>query len=101
MGYQVGWQCVSDSAKAADLVLSGSQPFAFQDRIKQYEKQPDGSWALVTYDANYQRLSSVQASLQLPECSPLQQFNDGLQLGWLFFLLALTLWGSRQVRRFF
>lgn len=101
MGYQVGFQCVSDSAKAADLVLSGSQPFSFQDYIKQYEKQPDGSWSLVTYDANYQRISSAQASLHFADCSPLQQFQDGSELGWMLFGVMLSIWCGKNLRRFF
>ncbi|BBH12974.1 hypothetical protein [Chromobacterium haemolyticum] len=101
MGFQVGWQCVADSNKAADLVLSNSQPFLFESYVKQYEKGADGSWSLVTYDANNTAISTQAVSLKFPTCSPSEQFNDGAELGWLLFGVMLIAWSGRQIRRFF
>lgn len=80
MGYQVGNVCYVDKSAADDVYYSLVTPLVTDAGISHPIRKPDG-WFL-----NGQQLHSA-----LPECSPLQNFKDGAQIGSGFVLIAITL----------
>lgn len=84
MGYQVGWGCFETAREAADVYYSGVSPVLHADGFSQYQIGSEG-WQLNTYQngANGPVLvSSIAAPTVFPECSNLQRFLDGAELGW-------------------
>lgn len=88
MGYQVGNQCFSDKKSAENHYFSQIIPTITADgKLYQPTYTKAQGWQ---YEGK-----SIQISL--PECSPEQNFKDGLEVGSLFLVIAVVLWATSNI----
>lgn len=88
MGYQVGLNCYATKQQAENEYFSKVVPVINQDGQLQQMKHTPTGWQL-----NGQ---TVQASL--PECNPVDNFNDGQQIGWMVFTILLLIWATNMIK---
>ena len=83
MGYQVGNQCFSEQKEAENFYFSQIVPTI----------GPDGKLYQPTFFKSQGWIYQGQKlQIYLPECSPEQNFKDGLELGFLFLGVAIVAW---------
>lgn len=88
MGYQVGFQCFDTLQEAQDYKYSSVAPVINQNKLVQPEKL-NGQW----------QLNGSQIIDSFPTCSPLQQFQDGVEIGWGFIALTVGILCVAIMRR--
>lgn len=87
MGYQVGLSCFENKEQAENVYFSQTVPIISQDgQLIQMQHSPTG-WVL-----NGQ---IVQASL--PECNPMDNFQDGSLIGWGLVSIMAAIWAIRII----
>lgn len=70
-GKQVGSECYSSNEVATDHVMSLVVPVIAQDGTLHHPVKQGAVW----------HYNGQPVSLTLPDCDPMEQFNDGLQVG--------------------
>lgn len=75
MGYQVGNQCFSTLQQAENHYFSLVAPVI----------RPDGTLLKPEYLGGQWNLNGQVLQANLPQCDPVQNLFDGMELGWLFF----------------
>ncbi len=88
MGYQVGFQCFDTLQEAQDYKYSSVAPVINHNQLVQPEKL-NGQW----------QLNGSQIIDSFPTCSPLQQFQDGVEIGWGFIALTVGIVVVVMMRR--
>ncbi|MDO4433724.1 MAG: hypothetical protein Q4B82_04005 [Alysiella sp.] len=89
MGYRVGFQCVQTQLDADDLILSAQQPQITSDGKIIRPVRVDDGW--------YLNNSKIQ--LSYPKCDIETQIKDGVMLGTGLLLIAVVVFGVRQLYR--
>lgn len=86
MGYRVGNQCYESQHQATNVILSQSLPSFTPDGI--IRPEPRGKeWYL----------NNQQVVLSFPECSPVEDFQDGFTLSMSVYLLFVFAFGIRVI----
>lgn len=87
MGYRVGVQCVESELMADDLVLSAVSPVLQQDgTVLRPERLKDGWY-----------MQGQKIKMSYPQCSPVQQLQDGAAIGAALVGLIAVAVGFRWV----
>ena len=89
MGYQVGFQCFETLSEAQDYKYSSVAPIINQQNQLVQPEKIGATW----------QLNGTQIIDSFPECSPLQQFQDGVEIGWAFVVLACSILAVSILRR--
>ena len=71
MGYQVGFQCFDTLQEAQDYKYSSVAPVINQNNQLVQPEKLNGQW----------QLNGSQIIDSFPQCSPLEQFKDGIEMG--------------------
>ncbi|MFV2028591.1 hypothetical protein [Neisseria sp. S1] len=87
MYYQVGNKCLEQS-QAENLYFSLVVPLI----------KPDGTILKPEYNGLGWQLSGQTIQANLPACDPLDNFNSGLEIGWLIFGLMASLFFVSLIR---
>lgn len=88
MYYQVGNSCLQE-LQAANLYFSQVSAYI----------TPSGEIIRPEYKNNTWVLQDKPLSLNLPQCNPLQNFQDGQEIGWIFFGVFAALFVILIVKR--
>ena len=89
MGYQVGFQCFDSLEQAQDYKYSSIAPVINQNNQLMQPVKVGSQW----------QLNGMQITDSFPQCNPLEQFQDGVQLGWGFILIAVSVTAVAILRR--
>ena len=89
MGYQVGFQCFDTLQEAQDYKYSSVAPVINQNNQLVQPEKINGQW----------QLNGSQIIDSFPTCSPLQQFQDGVEIGWGFIALTVGILCVAIMRR--
>ena len=89
MGYQVGFQCFDTLQEAQDYKYSSVAPVINQNKQLVHPEKLNGQW----------QLNGSQIIDSFPTCSPLEQFQDGVEMGWGLIAVALSVMAVAILRR--
>lgn len=89
MGYQVGFQCFESLQEAQDYKYSSIAPVINSNNQLMQPVKIDDVWTL----------NGIQIVDSFPFCSPLEQFQDGVQMGWSLILVAVSIIAVAILRR--
>ena len=89
MGYQVGFQCFDTLQEAQDYKYSSVAPVINQNNQLVQPEKLNGQW----------QLNGSQIVYSFPQCSPLEQFQDGVEIGWGLIAVALSVMAVAILRR--
>ena len=89
MGYQVGFQCFDTLQEAQDYKYSSVAPVINQNNQLVQPEKINGQW----------QLNGSQIIDSFPTCSPLEQFQDGVEMGWGLIAVALSVMAVAILRR--
>ena len=89
MGYQVGFQCFDSLEQAQDYKYSSVAPVINQNNQLMQPVKVGQQW----------QLNGLQITDSFPACNPLEQFQDGVELGWGFILIAVSVTAVAILRR--
>ena len=89
MGYQVGFQCFDTLQAAQDYKYSSVAPVINQNNQLVQPEKLNGQW----------QLNGSQIIDSFPTCSPLEQFQDGIEIGWGFIALTVGILCVAIMRR--
>ena len=89
MGYQVGFQCFDTLQEAQDYKYSSVAPVINQNNQLIQPEKVGQHW----------QLNGVQIVDSFPQCSPLEQFQDGVEMGWGLIAVALSVMAVAILRR--
>ena len=89
MGYQVGFQCFDSLQQAQDYKYSSVAPVINQNNQLVQPEKINGQW----------QLNGSQIIDSFPTCSPLDQFQDGVESGWGFIALTVGILCVAIMRR--
>ena len=88
MGYQIGNQCVDKKVEAENHYFSQVIPTITADgKLLQPTYQTTQGWF-------YQ---GKKLEISLPKCDPVQNFKDGMELGFLCMVIAIILWSGNKI----
>ncbi|RPD83120.1 hypothetical protein EGK75_10500 [Neisseria weixii] len=80
MGYAVQGQCFEKEIDAQDLFFGGSVPVISADgRPMMFQRKPDGWY-----------LQSEKVETHFPSCDPVQNFQDGAEIGFLILGMVVS-----------
>ena len=86
--YQIGNQCLDE--KTAENVFYTSIAPAIK---------PDGSLWRPEFDGNQWTYEGQVLQLNLPKCSPVENYSDGLIYGWSLLFVVASLFVFGEIRR--
>ena len=89
MGYQVGFQCFDTLQEAQDYKYSSVAPVINQNNQLVQPEKINGQG----------QLNGSQIIDSFPTCSPLDQFQDGVEIGWGFIALTVGILCVAIMRR--
>ena len=89
MGYQVGFQCFELLEQAQDYKYSSIAPVINQNNQLMQPVKVGQQW----------QLNGLQITDSFPVCNPLEQFQDGVELGWGVILIAVSVTAVAMLRR--
>lgn len=90
MGYQVGQTCYAKKSDAENAYYSTVVPVINANgELIQPQWSELGGWTL-----NGQTISAA-----LPECNPIENFQDGQMIGWSVFGIYAAVWAVLLIRR--
>ena len=89
MGYQVGFQCFDSLQQAQDYKYSSVAPVINQNNQLIQPEKVGQHW----------QLNGSQIIDSFPTCSPLEQFQDGIEIGWGFIALTVGILCVAIMRR--
>ena len=89
MGYQVGFQCFETLKEAQNYKYSSVAPVINQNGQLVQPEQVGQQW----------QLNGIQIVDSFPQCSPLQQVLDGIEMGWALIVVAVSMVGVAILRR--
>ena len=89
MGYQVGFQCFDTLQEAQDYKYSSVAPVINQNNQLVQPEKINGQW----------QLNGSQIIDSFPTRSPLDQFQDGVEIGWGFIALTVGILCVAIMRR--
>lgn len=112
MGFRVSDVCYIDNASASDAFYSSQGVYVTPSatstlmqyaisggvwKLQQYSISSAGAWTL--------KYSTNAPALTFPSCvdvnDPVEQFNDGMLLGWAIAAAMVSAWGVNQIRQRF
>lgn len=89
MGYRVGDRCFGTQSDATDSLYSAVLPSSLAGSVGyvQWLEKVSGVWQVKRLSVAADGTATVQpgavmASMTFPECSVMDNFNDGMLLGW-------------------
>lgn len=90
MGSRLGAVCFNNNAEAADAFFSGAGPFytaGATSYLGYFEKTVGGVWQIkrqsIASNGTITNLTASNATMPtFPTCQPLDNFSDGMLLGW-------------------
>ena len=80
MGYQVGFQCFDSLQQAQDYKYSSVATVINQNNQLIQPQKVGQQW----------QLNGIQIVDSFPQCSPLEQFQDGVEMGWGLIAVAVS-----------
>ena len=89
MGYQVGFQCFDSLQQAQDYKYSSVAPVINQSNQLIQPEKVGQQW----------QLNGLQIVDSFPQCSPLEQFQDGVEMGWELIAVSLSVMAVAILRR--
>ena len=89
MGYQVGFQCFDSLEQAQDYKYSSIAPVINQNNQLMQPVKVGQQW----------QLNGIQITDSFAQCNPLEQFQDGLEMGWGLIAVALSVMAVAILRR--
>ena len=89
MGYQVGFQCFDTLQEAQDYKYSSVAPVINQNNQLVQPEKINGQW----------QLNRSQIVDSFPQCSPFEQFQDGVEMGWGLIAVAVSVMAVAILRR--
>lgn len=89
MGYQVGHICYSSKQQAENAYFSQVLP----------QLSTDGKLYQMIYTPAGWIFEGHQVNAHLPPCDPVENFQDGMLIGWGIFAIAATLWGIQLLHK--
>lgn len=88
MYYQVGNQCLPEK-EAENLYFSLVIPVI----------RSDGRVIKPEYNGKVWKVADKKVEASLPECSPMQNFNSGAEIGWMVFGVMAALFYVAVIKR--
>ena len=89
MGYQVGFQCFDSLQQAQDYKYSSIAPVINQNNQLIQPVKVGQQW----------QLNGIQIADSFAQCNPLEQFQDGVEMGWGLIAVALSVMAVAILRR--
>ena len=89
MGYQVGFQCFDTLQEAQDYKYSSVAPVINQNNQLVQPEKIGQQW----------QLNGIQITDSFPQCSPLEHFQNGVEMGWGLIAVALSVMAVAILRR--
>lgn len=104
MGYQVGNTCIDDRELAEDVYFSQVAPLITQDGLKQVVYL-NGKWHLQkiqkTARGEFRIIEIQNLSIHLAECSPIENYKQGYELGLQLLPTAILLFCTGIIVKLF